>query len=164
MPFVDWRSRWSSPFDYFGFQFGVVGVDLFFVLSGYLIGGILLDSRDQPGYFKSFFGRRAFRILPLYWLLLIVATPPHWGYYLFFAKRSRGCSTEYPFNEPAFISWSLAIEEQLYLLLRVDFLAYAPLAGPCAVVRRAACPRMAMGPELLPGRSVVGIPAPRSFG
>ncbi|MHC2463514.1 acyltransferase family protein [Bradyrhizobium embrapense] len=102
---------------YFGFQFGVLGVDLFFVLSGYLIGGILLDSRDQPAYFRSFYGRRAFRILPLYWLLLAVATPPHWGYYLFFAQAIPWVQHGYPFNEPAFITWSLAIEEQFYLLL-----------------------------------------------
>ncbi|OKO67463.1 hypothetical protein AC628_39065 [Bradyrhizobium sp. NAS96.2] len=102
---------------YFGFQLGVLGVDLFFVLSGYLIGGILLDSRDQPGYFTSFYGRRAFRILPLYWLLLAVATPPYWGYYLFFAQAIPWVQHGYPFREPAFLSWSLAIEEQFYLLL-----------------------------------------------
>lgn len=102
---------------YFGFSFGVLGVDLFFVLSGYLIGGILLDSRDQPRYFTSFYGRRAFRILPLYWLLMAVATPPHWGYYLFFAQAIPWVLHGYPFSEPAFISWSLAIEEQFYLFL-----------------------------------------------
>jgi peptidoglycan/LPS O-acetylase OafA/YrhL len=64
---------------YFGFRYGMFGVDLFFVLSGFLIGGILLDSREQPGYFSSFYGRRAFRILPLYWLLLVIAQPAHWG-------------------------------------------------------------------------------------
>src|SRR5206468_2282129 len=57
------------------------GVNLFFVLSGYLLGGICLRHRDAPHYFRAFYARRLCRVVPLYylWIILGLALPPLLG-------------------------------------------------------------------------------------
>lgn len=99
---------------------GFIGVELFFVLSGYLIGGILLDNRRAHGYFGVFYWRRAFRILPLYWILLTISTAkilPKWVFLVFGQNVGWSFVTPFPNGSDLSITWSLAVEEQFYLVL-----------------------------------------------
>jgi len=124
-------------------QHGWLGVDLFFVLSGFLITGILLEtkSRGSRAYFKRFYIRRAARILPLYFtLLLVLFVALHGQYAPFFALcalMSATLSSLFHIRIPdaAGPYWSLAVEEQFYLVwpwlvlwLDARRLGYAALA------------------------------------
>jgi len=105
----------------FVFGHGWLGVDLFFVLSGFLITGILLDSRDKPGYFRNFYARRFLRIIPLYFAVVLVCWPfyPETSKYfllslLFLANFAYAFGAAVPHGPGVF--WSLAIEEHFYLV------------------------------------------------
>src|SRR6266446_507361 len=104
------------------------GVDLFFVLSGFLITGILADSKGSPHYFRNFYARRALRIWPLYYLVLFVAfvvaplfapsmrptASSTWPAFVFYVQNIVFAHHDtYPFGLGA--TWSLAVEEQFYL-------------------------------------------------
>jgi|HubBroStandDraft_1064217.scaffolds.fasta_scaffold30524_2 peptidoglycan/LPS O-acetylase OafA/YrhL len=99
-------------------QPGWLGVNLFFVLSGFLITGILLDSKEKPQYFRRFYTRRALRILPAYYLLLIILALLHQA-----SAGFLGLSFVYLANVTGLFGvpadygplWSLAVEEHYYI-------------------------------------------------
>jgi peptidoglycan/LPS O-acetylase OafA/YrhL len=98
---------------------GQYGVNLFFVLSGFLITGILLNTRERKDYYKRFYLRRALRILPAYYLTLLIlvifgltSKGFLWMSLLYSSNLSVlfGISMSYP------VLWSLAVEEHFYLV------------------------------------------------
>jgi peptidoglycan/LPS O-acetylase OafA/YrhL len=137
---------------------GWCGVDLFFVLSGFLITGLLLDAKGSPGYFRNFYARRTLRIFPLYYavvffsLILLPNLPDgivpaqkvqnfgridgdeiwYWMYLSNFAIAAAGAWRHGILD----ISWSLAIEEQFYLVwpLLVAILSRTALLRACVAL------------------------------
>lgn len=130
------------------------GVDLFFVLSGYLIGGILLDCRGSAALLPAFYVRRFLRIVPLYVVLLATffagraisglsqinrglyfwSTVPDWSYLCF----GQNIAMAWTRDIGAYwlgATWSLAVEEQFYLLapLAIIRLTRRQIAIGCAV-------------------------------
>ncbi len=114
------------------FKYGYCGVDLFFVLSGYLITLGLLNTRTQKNYYRNFYTKRALRVWPLYFgtLLIVACCIPniyktHPGIFgqlkdwpwliLFLSNIPMALRNDYVFGNLAHF-WSLAIEEQFYAL------------------------------------------------
>ena len=110
-------------------KWGWTGVNLFFVLSGFLITGIILDSRDDPRFFRNFYARRGLRIWPVYFLLLLLnffvvpfvfgnfwwaiheVRTAQWTHYIFFIQNLLFAAMPGTLGP----TWSLAIEEQFYV-------------------------------------------------
>jgi peptidoglycan/LPS O-acetylase OafA/YrhL len=97
---------------------GQFGVNLFFVLSGFLITGILLHSRQRQDYFRRFYLRRALRILPPYYLTLVLLvafrmTSP--GFLLASLAFSSNMAPLFGVAISYGVLWSLAVEEHFYL-------------------------------------------------
>ena len=114
------------------FFFGWLGVDLFFVLSGFLITEILLRTVGKPGFLKNFYARRMLRIFPLFYLTLVICL------LLLPSIKSLNLQANYytgnqlwlwtylqnwlyvfkePYGDKLLLhTWSLAVEEQFYLL------------------------------------------------
>ena len=108
---------------------GGIGVDLFFVLSGFLITGILVDSRAATNFFQSFYARRVLRIFPLYYAFLLLAfclfpfviatdwlpaPTDRWMYWCYLTNWLALSHGPWRHNVMGHF-WSLAVEEQFYL-------------------------------------------------
>ncbi len=128
------------------FVYGRYGVDIFFVLSGFLITSIIFQERGQRSFYRAFYARRVLRILPLYLLILgvILAVVPHSAGFVLLAAlfmANLPAASQFAITTPF---WTLAVEEQFYLLwpvaarrlsLRlVERIALA-LAGVCFLLR-----------------------------
>lgn len=127
---LDGANRAPARFVELVLNFGWAGVQLFFVLSGFLISRILLQTRSSPNYYQSFFVRRILRIFPLYYaaLLILLVVLPALQAMPEYAEANRHEQTwlwfylvnwTEPFRSthgPLAHFWSLAVEEQFYLV------------------------------------------------
>lgn len=109
------------------FYLGWTGVDLFFVLSGFLITGILLDTKNRKGYYRVFITRRVLRIFPVYYAVLLVclvlsgylsmlAWFRDYQFYFWTYTQNYLIAEKGFFTIPLGHFWSLAIEEQFYVV------------------------------------------------
>jgi peptidoglycan/LPS O-acetylase OafA/YrhL len=145
----------AQPIAKWFYSLGWAGVDLFFVLSGFLITGILLDSRGAGNYFRSFYARRALRIFPLYyafllagftvfpWLIAADWLPVKSDRWMYLCYVTNWLALWHGRWRHSVLShlWSLAVEEQFYFcwpllvwVLRPAILLPALLAAEAAVI------------------------------
>jgi peptidoglycan/LPS O-acetylase OafA/YrhL len=109
------------------FKLGWTGVELFFVLSGFLITRILLDARDRPRYFRDFYVRRTLRIFPIYYVFLLFVVVfsrvlhgssgrlEDLPWYMTYLQSIPMMQKEFKDGLPwSAHTWTLAIEEQFY--------------------------------------------------
>jgi peptidoglycan/LPS O-acetylase OafA/YrhL len=128
---VDGGAPRALAFIAFPAALGWSGVELFFVLSGFLIGGALIDARESSTYFRTFYFRRACRIFPLYFSFLAIVLiaihflrplplfdgPSPWRSCLVLCQNFWVEIQNKPMARVLNPTWSLAVEEQLYLTL-----------------------------------------------
>jgi peptidoglycan/LPS O-acetylase OafA/YrhL len=137
-PYLLHPTRLLLAFEYSA-RLGHMGVHLFFILSGFLITGILLDTRHDSDYFRNFYTRRLLRIAPAYLLMLVVLVATHSITARYLAvcllclcnmPSLLGASSEYP---PL---WSLSVEEQFYLVwpLAIRKLSLRSITILCATI------------------------------
>jgi peptidoglycan/LPS O-acetylase OafA/YrhL len=112
-------------------QYGWVGVNLFFLLSGFLITGILIDSRSRPDYFRRFYLRRALRILPALYSTLILLLAGGWISWRFLTVSVLFLANTAPLlGVPLQYGplWSLAVEEHFYMLWPAIVRRFSPVS------------------------------------
>jgi peptidoglycan/LPS O-acetylase OafA/YrhL len=132
----------------FGIPHLWAGVDIFFVLSGFLITSILMDGRGKQGAWGRFYERRALRILPPYCAFLLLATfflHLHWDHKeLWYALFAMNFAEVLGVGVPGLgILWSLAVEEQFYL-----FWPFVALRFPPRIVAKWAIVLIVLAPIL----------------
>jgi peptidoglycan/LPS O-acetylase OafA/YrhL len=141
-----------------GFATGVIGVDVFFVISGFVITGVLLRERDSTGRtsFSHFYARRGRRIIPLAILVVVVtvictrlaggqaaanaaASPAHWVVFFAYNFDYTAIQGESFAWQPFAPLWSLAVEEQLYLVYPAIIVAVGVIGKRCPGDSRQSC-------------------------
>ena len=120
VPAFPWHNRLAGTLFHLT-SFGWTGVNLFFTLSGFLITGMLIDSEGKPNFYSRFYIRRALRILPAYFLVLIIlgltgtASPSYLLVCVIFLANWPTLLLHSSFTLYR-VLWSLAVEEQFYLV------------------------------------------------
>ncbi|MGA8669981.1 MAG: acyltransferase [Terracidiphilus sp.] len=147
----------------------IFAVPAFFVLSGYLIGGILYDTRNREGYFRVFYSRRILRVFPVYYVTLlaivsfyaihgIVPNYHFWVHFLYIQNLFPSYALQHDGPVKIVHFWSLAVEEQFYLLWPVvtwcfpdrrKLIGIASMLIACSCGIRLAAPLISWSPEPL---------------